>query len=152
MGDTIKGIFLIILGLIGIYIPASCVIGCVNKCQDEAKIVESNTEIVLLIDGPDIRDEYDDGEVINYVSVGFKNVGKETVYRVSCKVHLYDSDNFLIGTLTFNYDPSNSNAVEYGQSTPRHVMHITTVEGEPHASYIKITDLKVNGYNKEPRF
>ena len=147
MGNFIKGIILLAVGLIFIIIPISCVIGCVEDCNDDAKLKASNTQIHLIVDGFKYNDDFPEGKVVNYVSVGFKNTGKETVYRVSCKVHFYDNDDFLLGTLDFNYDSSSYEPVEYGQSTPRFSMHLTTHDGI-HAYYFRVTDLKVNGYDK----
>lgn len=148
MWDTIKGLFLIIIGIICIYIPASCVVGCVKNCNEKNEIIESNTQIQLLVDGPEKGDqEWSDGRVTSYASVGFKNTGKEVVYRVSCNVNFYDSKGFLLGTCNFNYDPADKEPVEYGQSTARYVFHVTSKEGYV-ATRITITDLKVNGFNK----
>ncbi len=152
MWNFIKGIFLLIVGFLCIYIPASCFIGCIKDCNNKAQIIEDNTQIQLLVEGPTSGDQnWGDGRMVSYASVGFKNIGRETVYRVTCNVHFYDSDDFLLGTVVFNYDPADREPVEYGQSTPRHVLHVTNKDGIV-ATRISITDLKVNGYDKPSEY
>ena len=147
MWNLIKGLFLLIVGIICIWIPASCMIGCVKDCNNKAQVKKDNTQIQLIVEGPTYGEQWGDGRITSYANVGFRNTGRETVYRVSCNVHFYDSNGNSLGTVLFNYDPADRDPVEYGQSTPLHVLHVTNRDGIV-AARIKITDLKVNDYDK----
>ena len=147
MGNLIKGIFLAILAVICAIISISCAESCFSSCREKERIKNSNTNIVLLVDGPEYSDDYGDGRVVNRVAIGFKNVGKEVVYRVTCKISFYDYDGEEIGSVNFNYDPAIGDEVKYGESTSYYVKTLTNKQGKI-ATRIKITDLKVNGLDK----
>ncbi len=149
MWNFIRGIFLLILGLICIGIPISCVASCVESCQRENEITRNNTRIEMYIEGPTRGDQdWGDGRVISYATVGFKNVGREDIYRVTCTVNFLDSKGNVMGRAEFNYDPSRTDPVEYGDSSQRYSLNYVNYDGI-YASSISITDLKVNDYSME---
>ncbi len=124
--------------------------GCIDNKREQDKIDNANTSIELLIKDPSYNDEWSNGKVVNYISVGFRNTGKEDVSEVTLKVHLYDASNVEIGVLDYSYKASPTvEIVKYGEQTYLYVMNLTDDEGRKATSY-KITNLKVNGNDKEP--
>ena len=134
------------------------IIVCIKSCREnnekKDKLEDKNTQIELIVQGPTYNDDWGDNKVINYVSVGFKNVGSEDVIKVTCKIYLYDAENNEIGVIDYSYDiykDSYAEVVKQYETTPLFVMNHENNEGKIAVDY-DVKDLKVNdrkkSYNK----
>ena len=150
MRNVIKFIAGVIMIILIIVIIKSC---HENKVKED-KLEDKNTQIELIVQGPTYNDDWGDNKVINYVSVGFKNVGSEDVIKVTCKIYLYDAENNEIGVIDYSYDiykDSYAEVVKQYETTPLFVMNHENNEGKIAVDY-DVKDLKVNdrkkSYNK----
>ena len=150
MRNVIKFIAGVIMIILIIVIIKSC---HENKVKED-KLEDQNTQIELIVEGPSCNNDWGDNKVINYVSVGFKNVGSEDVIKVTCKIYLYDAENNEIGVIYYSYDiykDSYAEVVKQYETTPLFVMNHENNEGKIAEDY-DVKDLKVNdrkkSYNK----
>ena len=150
MGKVIK----FIVGVIMIILIIVCIKSCRENNDKKDKLEDINTQIELIVQGPTYNDDWGDNKVINYVSVGFKNVGSEDVIKVTCKIYLYDAENNEIGVIDYSYDiykDSYAEVVKQYETTPLFVMNHENNEGKIAVDY-DVKDLKVNdrkkSYNK----
>ena len=150
MGKVIK----FIVGVIMIILIIVCIKSCRENNEKKDKLEDKNTQIELIVQGPTYNDDWGDNKVINYVSVGFKNVGSEDVIKVTCKIYLYDAENNEIGVIDYSYDiykDSYAEVVKQYETTPLYVMLHENNEGKIAVDY-DVKDLKVNdrkkSYNK----
>ena len=150
MGKVIK----FIVGVIMIILIIVCIKSCRENNEKKDKLEDKNTQIELIVQGPTYNDDWGDNKVINYVSVGFKNVGSEDVIKVTCKIYLYDAENNEIGVIDYSYDiykDSYAEVVKQYETTPLFVMNHENNEGKIAEDY-DVKDLKVNdrkkSYNK----
>ena len=151
MRNVIKFIAGVIMIILIIVIIKSC---HENKVKED-KLEDKNTQIELIVQGPTYNDDWGDNKVINYVSVGFKNVGSEDVIKVTCKIYLYDAENNEIGVIDYSYNIydgiGEGKIVKQYETTPLYVMLHENNEGKIAVDY-DVKDLKVNdrkkSYNK----
>lgn len=135
------------------------IIVCIKSCREnnekKDKLEDKNTQIELIVQGPTCNNDWGDNKVINYVSVGFKNVGSEDVIKVTCKIYLYDAENNEIGVIDYSYNIydgiGEGKIVKQYETTPLFVMNHENNEGKIAVDY-DVKDLKVNdrkkSYNK----
>ena len=151
MGKVIK----FIVGVIMIILIIVCIKSCRENNEKKDKLEDKNTQIELIVQGPTYNDDWGDNKVINYVSVGFKNVGSEDVIKVTCKIYLYDAENNEIGVIDYSYNIydgiGEGKIVKQYETTPLFVMNHENNEGKIAEDY-DVKDLKVNdrkkSYNK----
>ena len=149
MWNFIKGIFLLLIGLICIGIPISCVNGCMESCNREYEIKENNTNATVILEGPTYGEPWGDGTIVSYAHISFKNVGTETIYTITCTAIFYDIDGNSLGTQKVDYN-SHKNGyeeIEYGETSATYVLSVSNKNGVK-ATTVKIKDYKVNGYEK----
>ena len=151
MGKVIK----FIVGVIMIILIIVCIKSCRENNEKKDKLEDKNTQIELIVQGPTCNNDWGDNKVINYVSVGFKNVGSEDVIKVTCKIHLFDAENNEIGVIDYSYNVydgiGEGKIVKQYETTPLFVMNHENNEGKIAEDY-DVKDLKVNdrkkSYNK----
>ena len=151
MGKVIK----FIVGVIMIILIIVCIKSCRENNEKKDKLEDKNTQIELIVQGPTCNNDWGDNKVINYVSVGFKNVGSEDVIKVTCKIYLYDAENNEIGVIDYSYNIydgiGEGEIVKQYEATPLYVMLHENNEGKIAVDY-DVKDLKVNdrkkSYNK----
>ena len=151
MRNVIKFIAGVIMIIFIIVIIKSC---HENKVKED-KLEDQNTQIELIVEGPTNNGNWGDNKVINYVSVGFKNVGREDVIKVTCKIYLYVAENNEIGVIDYSYNVydgiGEGKIVKQYETTPLFVMNHENNEGKIAEDY-DVKDLKVNdrkkSYNK----
>lgn len=150
MGKVIK----FIVGVIMIILIIVCIKSCRENNEKKDKLEDKNTQIELIVQGPTYNDDWGDNKVINYVSVGFKNVGSEDVIKVTCKIYLYDDENNEIGVINYSYDiykDRYAKVIKQYETTPRLSLNHENNEGKIAVDY-DVKDLKVNdrkkSYNK----
>lgn len=151
MGKVIK----FIVGVIMIILIIVCIKSCRENNEKKDKLEDKNTQIELIVQGPTCNNDWGDNKVINYVSVGFKNVGSEDVIKVTCKIYLYDAENNEIGVIDYSYNVydgiGEGKIVKQYETTPLFEMNHENNEGKIAVDY-DVKDLKVNdrkkSYNK----
>ena len=149
-----RNVIKLIAGVIMIILLLVIIKSCHENKVKEDKLEDQNTQIELIVEGPTYNDDWADNKVINYVSVGFKNVGREDVIKVTCKIYLYDAENNEIGVIDYSYDiykDSYAEVVKQYETTPLFVMNHENNEGKIAVDY-DVKDLEVNdrkkSYNK----
>ena len=146
MGKVIK----FIVGVIMIILIIVCIKSCRENNEKKDKLEDKNTQIELIVQGPTYNDDWGDNKVINYVSVGFKNVGSEDVIKVTCKIYLYDAENNEIGVIDYSYDiykDRYAKVIKQYETTPRLSLNHENNEGKIATRY-EVSDLEVNDHKK----
>ena len=149
-----RNVIKFIAGVIMIILIIVCIKSCRENNEKKDKLEDKNTQIELIVQGPTYNDDWGDNKVINYVSVGFKNVGSEDVIKVTCKIHLFDAENNEIGVIDYSYDIykySYAEVVKQYETTPLLSLNHENNECKIAVDY-DVKDLKVNdrkkSYNK----
>ena len=124
---------------------------CSGEAAKEEKLKDQNTQIALKVEGFE-SEEWNSEEYLNSINIGFKNTGSEDIIKVTCKIHFFGVNDNEIGVLNFEYDIYDGNdkkSVKPNEST--YLYHKTLHTSEKAVRYT-VTDLKVNGRNRQSNY
>ena len=149
MCNFVKGLFLLLIGLVCIVLPFSCVVGCVVRFNKEGELKKNNTVATVFLEGPTYGEPWGDNSIASYAHISFKNDGEETIYTITCTVTFYDNEGNNLGSqkVEYNSHKPEFNELEVGETSPIFVLSILNKQGVK-ATSIKVKDYMVNGYIK----